>query len=347
MSQRGRRSPNELDPICLLRYKFQAIFRLSWERQMGISADSQRSSKFVPWGDLPPRMRVLLITGPQRHAGWLADALAGDSACNIELEQSLGAAAGLARLRDEPFDAAIISHEPGKLDALDLIEGIRTGSSEQLPIIVLGCEPEQEMAALAFEAGADVYTCIRTTTTRTFIWQLARARERHQLISENRQLVQQQRHRLKQEHDEAGRLLKQQRALIDDLEQIRCAADSGGAGSGIVRPDIPLTDRDRALPMSDSLIAHYRELLRTYVVMGTGNLTVEMERLSGVLVAAGVTAQQAMELHLSVLEEMVEGLGTRSARHVMNRADLLVLEVMIHLAEGYRIRDFVALPTPG
>ena len=45
-----------------------------------------------------------------------------------------------------------------------------------------------------------------------------------------------------------------------------------------------------------------------------------------------------MQLHLLVLEELVQGLGSRSARHVMNRADLLALEVMSHLADGYRQR---------
>ena len=45
-----------------------------------------------------------------------------------------------------------------------------------------------------------------------------------------------------------------------------------------------------------------------------------------------------MLLHLQVLEEMIRGLGSRSARHVMNRADMLILEVMINLAEGYRDR---------
>jgi hypothetical protein len=44
-----------------------------------------------------------------------------------------------------------------------------------------------------------------------------------------------------------------------------------------------------------------------------------------------------MQLHVHVLEELVGSLGNRSARHVMNRADLLVLEVMAHLADGYRL----------
>jgi len=37
-------------------------------------------------------------------------------------------------------------------------------------------------------------------------------------------------------------------------------------------------------------------------------------------------------------EELLHGLGARSTRHVMTRADLLVLEVMVHLAEGYQRR---------
>jgi hypothetical protein len=39
-----------------------------------------------------------------------------------------------------------------------------------------------------------------------------------------------------------------------------------------------------------------------------------------------------------VLESLIGSLGSRSARHVMNRADLLVVEVMAHLADGYRRR---------
>jgi hypothetical protein len=63
-----------------------------------------------------------------------------------------------------------------------------------------------------------------------------------------------------------------------------------------------------------------------------------LKRLADLLVAAGLTARQTMHLHLHVLEELVHGLGARSTRHVMTRADLLVLEVMVHLAEGYRQR---------
>jgi hypothetical protein len=45
-----------------------------------------------------------------------------------------------------------------------------------------------------------------------------------------------------------------------------------------------------------------------------------------------------MQLHVHVLSELIHGLGSRSTRHVMTRADMLALEIIIHLAEGYRDR---------
>ena len=93
-----------------------------------------------------------------------------------------------------------------------------------------------------------------------------------------------------------------------------------------------------ACDLPDRLVTHYREMLRAYVVMGAGNLADEMTTLARLLADAGISAQRTMQLHVHVLEELIGSLGNRSARHVMNRADLLVLEVMAHLADGYRRR---------
>ena len=106
------------------------------------------------WRQLPPRMRILYITTRQKTGAWLIEALSADSTVHVELEQALGTAAGLARLRDEVFDAVLVSHLPGELDALDLIEGYRAGGAEE-PILVLGDQSEQEMAAPCYEVGAD------------------------------------------------------------------------------------------------------------------------------------------------------------------------------------------------
>ena len=273
------------------------------------------------WRQLPPRMRILYITTRQKTGAWLIEALSADDTVQVELEQALGTAAGLARLRDEVFDAVLVSHLPGELDALDLIEGYRAGGAEE-PILVVGDQSEQEMAAPCYEVGADAYLCVHAATTRNLIWVVARAIQRHKLLRENHRLNLSEQSRLQREHDEADRLLKEQRALIGDLEALRC--------------DPLETAVEPVLPAE--LYSYCRELLRTYVIMGSGNLGDELKRLAELLVNAGLSARQTMQLHLKVLEELLHGLGARSTRHVMTRADLLVLEVMVHLAEGYQRR---------
>ena len=306
-------------------------------------------------GILPRRMRVLYVTTAHRTGGRLAEALAADSASEVVLEETVGATAGMARLRDEVFDAVLISHDAAELDALEFVQGLRAGGGDE-PIVVLGIADEQEMTALAFEVGADAYLCVNTTTVRTLLWSTARAIERHQYLRENRRLIQAERQRLHYEHQEADRLLAQQRSLISDLELL--GADSEGRAaceSNELEDDAepPSRGDHGSLPLPEKLVTHYAELLRAYVIMGSGNLTAEMNTLADLLAAAGVTPQQTMLLHLEVLEQLVHGLGSRSARHVMSRADLLVLEVMVHLAEGYRHRYLERkhpprqLPLPG
>jgi DNA-binding NarL/FixJ family response regulator len=294
-------------------------------------------------GSLPARMHVLHIANQRGLGDWLADAFASDSASEIRLEKTIGLVAGVSRLRHELFDAILLSHQPGQLDALEAVEGIRAAHPD-VAVVVLGAESEQEMSALCYEVGADAYVCVHTATTRALIWQMARAIERHQLLADNRRLKQVEQHRLQQEHQEVERLLAQQRSLIANLATLsdpqRLTAGECGHASAASHLQLP----DPQLP--EPLVAHYRELLRTYVIMGSGKLTEEMNTLAELLASAGITSQQAMWLHLRVLEDLVRGLGNRSARHVMNRADLLVVDVLVHLAERYRERylDRVAPP---
>ncbi|MCC6946114.1 MAG: hypothetical protein IT335_16175 [Thermomicrobiales bacterium] len=303
---------------------------------MGTALKARRTrgaANLVPWESIPPTLRILYVAGRQRTGSWLAEAFAADSASEILLDQVLGSSAGLARLRDEVFDALLVSHEPDELDALTLVEGYRAGGADE-PIVVLGNQSEQEMAVLAYEVGADGYVCVNTTTTRNLIWVVVRAVQRHELIRENRRLNQGERNRLQREREEAQRLLDQQRTLIDAHEPFRPGGPPDDAGPP---PDLTLPPE---------LVCHYRELLRAYVIMGSGNLAKELGRLGELLVAAQVTARQAMHLHVHALGELIHGLGTRSTRHVMQRADLLAIEIMVRIAEGYRRRHQRRLHPP-
>jgi hypothetical protein len=129
------------------------------------------------------------------------------------------------------------------------------------------------------------------------------------------------------EEGEAIRLLEQQRGLL-----------SVGTGSdGEAQGTEPPICGNGNLP--ETLVAHYRELLRTYVVMGSGNLSDEMRVLAQALVTHRVPAADAMQLHLIVSGDMIRSLGSRSARHVVNRANLMIMELIIGLADGYREQE--------
>jgi DNA-binding response OmpR family regulator len=284
----------------------------------------------LAWRWLPTRMRILYIATRQRTGGWLAEAFAADSATQVELEEAVGMAAGLARLRDEIFDAVLVSHQPDELNALDLIEGYRAGGAEE-PIVVLGMQSEQEMAALCYEVGADGYLCVPTATTRNLIWVIARAVERHRLERENQRLGQAEQARLQREQEEAAHLLRQQRTLLEEQPACNDATSN--------RP-LPL----EYLPQE--LVSHYRELLRTYIIMGSGNLAEELRQLADALVAANLTAGQIISLHLHALEDLIRGLGSRSTRHVMNRADLLAMELLMNVADGFRCRYLERINPP-
>lgn len=311
---------------------------------MGAALNDAASKPPAANGGLPLAMRLLYIASAPA-SGWLHDAFAADRATEVALDLAGGAAEGIARLREEAYDAVLIGHQPGALDALELVEGLRAGGAEE-PFVVLGAEGEAEMSALAYEAGADAYLCIETTTTRALLWVVARSIEWRRLVRENRRLLEAERKRLRAEHSEAERLLDQQRALIRDLESLRSCGPVDEACGGEIESDeepanLPAAvSSDAAAPHESlaSFAANYRELLRAYVIMGSGNLAHDLSNLADSLASAGVSAPQAIELHVQVLEELVRGLGSRSARHVMSRADLLVLEVIVHLAEGYRRR---------
>jgi DNA-binding NarL/FixJ family response regulator len=266
-------------------------------------------------------MRVLCVVAKPQSAVWLSEAFCNDSASQVILEEAVGSVAGLVRLRDEMFDAVLVSHAPGEIDALDLIEGYRTGGSEE-PIIVLGRQSDDEMAALCYEVGADGYVSIQTTT-RNLLWVVARAVQRHRLVNENQRLALAEQTRLQREQTEAASAFEQQQEILAQADQ--------------PTPDIVLPD---------ALVSHYRELLRTYVIMGTGNLADELAGLAEMLVLAGLSSKQVFRLHLQVLGELVQGLGSRSARHLMSRADVLIIELSLRMAEGYRVRYDACIHPP-
>jgi CheY-like chemotaxis protein len=275
------------------------------------------------WGGLPERVRVLLITNSDRNGRWLAESFAADSAARVFLEEASGIVNGLARLRDDVFDAVLIAHDGQELNALEILDAVRAGSTLSQPVIVLGRASEPEMEAICFESGADAYLCLERTTVRSLIWAISRAAERHRLIVENARLRRTLQHERKADLTETERVLGQQRRLARPEPE----------GD---RPDEPSEGTGEAWNPPRTLVDHYQELLQAYVIMGSGNLSRELAQLARIFGGAGIQARQFMRVHLMALDATVTNLGTRSSRHVLNRAAVLALEVLICLCEGYR-----------
>lgn len=316
-------------------------------------------------GVFPARMRLLWVTDCAASGEWLAKTLAEESSCAWELVAAHSQAEGLALLRQEHIDAVLVQHQAGDLDGVEFAAACRGGGFEE-PLLVLGGESPLELEAAACDAGADAYVALELTGLRSLLWTLSRACERYRLQREVRRLRQNEQQRVQWERAEAERMLAEQRNLLETID----ARDAGGKHPSLAAyasaelevsnswedetTTEPRTRHGRlqrgALTKADvaprplehdplpsaALQQQYRDLLRTTVIMGSGKLQSELRELAAELIAARISARQTMLLHLQVVEELVRGLGQRSARHLLTRADLLILELTIALADGYR-----------
>lgn len=296
---------------------------------------ASRVAPLSAWAKLPQVVRALYVTAPRCPPRWLTDLLASDCAMTVRIETAFGGQNGLARLHQEPFDVVLLQHAPPELDAVALAEARRLAGGND-PLVVLGRKPESLLAPLCYEVGADAYLACGKTTARQLVWTIARAIECHALLRDNRRLGELDRKRARLEHSEAERLLEQQRVLLGGLEEL-------SQGGDLSRTADPLActaqTTEGAFDVPGSLVMSYRDLLRAHVIMGAGSQAAETASLVDSLVALGMSASRLMQLHVHVLEDTLRSLGGRSARHVMSRADLLVLEVMAQFAERYRLRS--------
>jgi len=300
---------------------------------------------------LPSRLRLLCMGGEE--PSWVSLRLQFDAEGCSESEVSWvsSPAQALGLLRSESYDCLLIaaSDPPagcGDGWAIDLLRAIRAGACED-PLLVVACQADDALWAAVHELDAELLVTPRGWGSRVLLSAIRRAMERVQRVREIHRLTTSDRRRLLRERDEAEYLLGQQRQIIQELEHLarldqfgtapQSAHGCGTAGATAAdsaRSSPPVIAATVPLPVEFDV--YYQELLRTYVIMGSGNLGAEIAKLAELLSLAGLSPRQTLETHLSRVEQLVRGLGNRSTRHVMARADLLALELMIHLGECYQ-----------
>jgi hypothetical protein len=252
----------------------------------------------------------------------------------------------LTLLRDESFDCLLIRvaslGEATGDGPLSLARGIRAGGCGD-PVVVVARSADDDTWHEALQLNVDLLVSAKGWESTALVPAIQRAVERGQMLREIDRLAAADRRRLVRERDEADYLLHQQYEILSALEQQ--SAVRSPEGSPVENPgrhhDRAIRERTVLPPEFDD---YYQELVRTYVIMGSGSLVSEIARLAEMLAQGGLSPADVLDFHLLRVDRLVRGLGNRSTRHVMARADLLALELMVHLGECYqrRWRDSLA-----
>ncbi len=254
-------------------------------------------------------MRVLFITSRAADSD-LAQAVSEESQGKVSLRQACGCEAGIAVLREVVFDAVLVHHDPPRLDAPETVDGLLTGGVSS-PILALGTLPAAEMFISCCEAGADDYVCTDVTTVRDLLWMIFRATRHHETRQAYEKLKQEKSLRLRKEQDTAMQNIMDERRLLTETTGPNCTR-----------------------PVPPAVREHYAQMLKTFVVMGSGNISQDIREFSRRLHTAGISAAQVAMTHSQVMEEMIRSLGTKSCRHIMHRGELLRMAVMVCAEEN-------------
>jgi CheY-like chemotaxis protein len=230
----------------------------------------------------------------------------------IEITETPSFTAGLERLREQDYDVVLLDQDTSRRPAAELIAAIQAGTRPDQAVVVLADGDDRLLAADFLLAGANAYLSLRSTTTRELVCQLQRAARLSQLQAENRRL-----HSWQQRSGE-----RDQEEVLDCLQEEERLIAQFATSSGITEFERPPTGRQNC-----------GELLQAYVVMGRGGLDDEVRRL--------VVGWRAQDRPLAALladfnaahHALVQDRGGRSARHVLHRGNLLLLELLLSWTE--------------
>ena len=299
---------------------------------------------------LPPRLRLLCV-GPTEPS-WVSLTLQLDAEGCLEpqFRWVSTSSSTLATLRDESFDCILVCVDSKEAEAdsqtapLSLLRAIRASGYDD-PVILIATHLDDERWTQLCQKDCEVLITPNLWESLALVPVIKRAISRVELSREKHRLEIANHRRLVRERDEAEHLLRQQRQIIQELETLTApAVERGGRGEAAATSEetARLGADHVSFPLPAEINDYYHELLRTYVIMGCGSLGPEIAKLAELISLAGLSPREGLELHLERVEALVRGLGNRSARHVMARADLLALELMMHLGECYQRKSLTA-----
>lgn len=289
---------------------------------------------------IPPRLKVLFVSA--QKPAWVGLALRLDAIGCPEprFEWVSTSEEALTLLRNDSFDCLLLQLDADtKTNQLVLLNAIRMSGCHE-PVVLMLSAPDDQVVLAACESQAEVLVSPALWESPALLGIMKRAMLVHQLNEANHRLLVDNHRRLVRERDEAERLLNQQRSMVEELQTLACPQEINESESARLmeryQNQAESGEKLDAFPIPQEVQDYYHELLRTYVIMGSGSLKDEILQIAELLAAANLPPRHVLEFHLECVEVIVRGLGNRSSRHVMSRADLLALEMMVHLGECYQ-----------
>lgn len=293
--------------------------------------------------ELPARLRLLCVSADEPSWINLTLQLDAERCHEPQFQWVATSAEAIALLRDESFDCVLVGDDPARQPASDptavyaFLRAMRASGCDD-PIVLLAARLHDRHWPEAYLNECELLVTPKPWESPALVAVIKRAIHRVELVRDNRRLALANHRRLVRERDEAEHLLQQQREMIRDLRLSWVPAGGSQRAEGLLDADEERSFGACSSRLPNEIDDYYHELLRTYVIMGSGSLAQEIAKLSELLCVAGLSPREALHLHLERVESLVRGLGNRSTRHVMARADLLALELIIHLGECYRQR---------
>ncbi|QDV18977.1 hypothetical protein Pan153_36380 [Gimesia panareensis] len=289
-----------------------------------------------PASVIPPRFRLLFVS--EQRPEWVGFALRLDAIGCSEprLEWASTAEEALKLLSHNSYDCLLIQADPASATARrELLQAIRVSGCDE-PIVLVSATSNDMLALAACEFHAELLVSTAGWDAPALLSYVQRSLRIQQLQEDHHRLQVENHRRLVRERDEAERLLKQQRSMVEELQTLVYPGELDFSSDESAQENTVLEESVQEGEIPADIPEYYHELLRTYVIMGSGSLKDEIIQIAELLAAARLTSRQVLEFHLQCVETIVRGLGNRSSRHVMSRADLLALEMMVHLGECYQ-----------
>ncbi|TWT60338.1 hypothetical protein Pan54_10520 [Rubinisphaera italica] len=246
-----------------------------------------------------------------------------------EAQWVTGPKSALPFLRTEPWDCLLYaiedSFDTAELHAIHIHLRAVRDMGILIPVILIAAELNDSLAEICQEWNCQFQEADFRKRSTGIGLVIFREIQANRTQEELRQAKTELRIRQQRSREEASLILSQQHRLLNDIVSV-----SAGSSNATV------TSLTSTRVFDEAAKQKYDQILKNMVISGlSGSRQMLLSMLSEFEIS-GVSPGDILSLHLQALEKLIAGAGEKSTRHILQRADQLLVEVMVSLAETYR-----------